>query len=152
MKKLLIVSLIFATVLAFSSFAMAKPKKFTCPPTILATDTADPTEVCFDWDWGCRGTPVKYSVDVELLIAGEGWDDPLAETQGLSFGTSDRTDGEPMDATFLCVPIDAFVYWDGAVYADFYGDARAKVKALAPDSLYRQNNAFSAFDEFIIED
>ena len=62
MKKVLLVSLIFATVLAFSSTAMAKKDtQFTCAPTDPEIDTiTDLTVVCFDWDWvDCQGTPVK---------------------------------------------------------------------------------------------
>lgn len=153
MKKVLLVSLIFATVLAFSSTAMAKKDtQFTCAPTDPIIDTTtDTAVVCFDWDWECSGEPIKYSVDVELLVAGEGWDDPLAETQELSFGTSDRTDEEAFNETFLCVPIEAFVYWNGVEYVPFSGDAAAKVKALGKGPDFRQNNAFSAFTEFSLE-
>ena len=153
MKKTLIIGLTLTMVLAFSSFAMAKKDpQFTCPPPNLTIDTADPSEVCFDWDWDCPGTPIKYSVDVELLVGGEDWDDPLADIQELSFGTSDRTDEEPFDATFLCVPIEAFQYLDGDSYEPFFGDASAKVKALGKGPDFRQNNAFSAYTEFFLDE
>ena len=149
MKKALIIGLTLTMVMALSSFAMAKkPTQFTCAPTNMAVDTADPTVVCFDWDWECPGEPIKYSVDVELLVAGEDWDDPLADIQKLSFGTSDRTDEEPFNETFLCVPIEAFQYWDGVGPVPFLGDAAAKVKALGKGPDFRQNNAFSAYTDF----
>ena len=153
MRKALIIGLTLTMVMALSSFAMAKkPTQFTCAPSNVAVDNADPTVVCFDWDWvGCEGEPIKYSVDVELLVAGEGWDDPLAETQELSFGTSDRTDEEAFNETFLCVPIEAFVYWNGVEYVPFSGDAAAKVKALGKGPDFRQNNTFSSFAEFLID-
>jgi len=152
MKRVFIINLILVMVLVFSSFAMAKKDpQFTCPPTNLAVDTSDPTAVCFAWVWECEGTPIKYSIDVELLVSGEDWDDPLADIQELSFGTSDRTDEEPFDATFLCVPIEAFQYWDGDSYEPFLGDAAAKVKALGKGPDFRQNNTFSAYIEFSIE-
>jgi len=150
MKSVLSVSLIFVTVLALSSITMAKKDtQFTCPPTNLAVDTADPTVVCFDWDWECEGDPIKYSIDVELLVSGEDWDDPLADIQELSFGTGDE---EVSDETSLCVPIEAFQYWDGVeeVYVPFSGDAAAKVKALGKGPGFRQNNAFSAYTEFVL--
>ena len=152
MKRLFVVNLILVIVLALSSFAMAKKDtQFTCPPTNLTVDTTDPAAVCFAWDWECEGTPLKYSIDVELLVSGEGWDDPLADIQELSFGTGDRTDGEALDATFLCVPIEAFQYWDGDSYEPFVGDAAAKVKALGKGPDFRQNNTFSSYTEFSIE-
>jgi len=154
MKKVFLISVIFATVLAVSSTAMAKKDtEFTCAPTWVAIDTTDPAVVCFDWDWvNCQGTPVKYSIDVELLVVGEDWNDPLAETQKLSFGTGEE---EASDDTFLCVPVEAFVYWDGVekegVYVPFSGDAAAKVKALGKGPGFRQNNAFSVYEEFVVE-
>jgi hypothetical protein len=150
MKKVVLMGLIVAMVLAVGPLAMAKSNpQFTCAPTGLIVDVSDPAEVCFDWLWECPGTPVKYSIDVELLVSGEGWDDPLAEIQQLSFCTGDRTDGALPSDTFLCVPIEGFVYWDGLEYVPFTGDARAKVKALGKGR--SQNNYFSDWSEFTIE-
>jgi hypothetical protein len=142
-------------VFAFGPLAMAKSNpQFTCAPTNLTVETPVPgpafddvfiLEICFYWDWECSGTPVKYAIDVELLVDGQDWDDPLAEIQKLSFGTGDRTDGEAFNATFLCVPLDAFVYWDGDSYEPFTGTARAKVKALGKGR--SQNNAFSDWSD-----
>ena len=98
-----------------------------------------------------NASKVKYSIDVELLVSGEDWDDPLADIKQLSFGTSDRTDKEAFDETFLCVPVEAFQYFDGEVYVPFIGDAAAKVKSLGKGPDFRQNNAFSAFTEFSLE-
>jgi len=163
MKKVLIVSLTLALVLAFGSFAMAKKggipqhgfPQFSCCPSSLDVEIED-GEVCFDWYWDetVCGTPIKYSIDVELLVSGEDWDDPEADIQELSFGTSDRTDGEPLNAEFLCVPIEEFVYyvWDGYNWIpyQFEGTARFKVKALGKGK--SQNNPFSEWsDDFEIE-
>ncbi len=147
----MMMGLVLAMVLAVAPGAMAKGSQpqFLCPPTYVSADTSDPGQICFDWAWECSGEPVKYSIDVELLVSGEGWDDPLAEIQQLSFCTADRTDGEAFNATFLCLPVEAFVYWNGVEYVPFTGDARAKVKALGKGR--SQNNAFSDWVEFSVE-
>jgi hypothetical protein len=164
MRKVIWIGLICGLVLAFCPFAMAGQggqhgfPQYTCAPTGLdvyfngAGDDAAPpgpaplAEVCFDWLWECGGTPVKYAIDVEMLVDGTGWDDPEAVIEKVSFGTGDRTDGEALNATFLCVPIEAFFYMDGLVPVQFGGDARFKVKALGKGK--SENNTFSNWFEF----
>ena len=152
MKKLLIVGMIFTMVFVFGSLAMAKSNpQFPCPnsTTGLTANTDDPAQVCFDWDdWAYEGTPVKYSIDVELLVAGETWDAEDAEIQDLSFGTGCRMDEAPISQTDLCVPVGEFVYDDdGDSLTDpvpCQGAARAKIKALGKGGKGRsQNNCFS---------
>jgi hypothetical protein len=166
MRKVFLLGIVFSLVFAFGPLAMAKSHpQYTCAPTNLTVgsslpvvDDIEPLEICFDWDWGCGGTPTKYSIDVELLVDGEDWDDPAAVIQKLTFSTGDRTDGEALNATFLCVPVGAFVYWDGDSYEPFTGTARAKVKALGKGSRWTtQNNAFSNWSDdfeigFVVDD
>ena len=150
MRRIFLFSLMM--VLIFSSHALAKKNpQFTVTPSNFTCDAgADP--VLFDWDeWTNSGTPTKYSIDVELLVSGTDWSDPEADIQQLSFGTSDRTDGEAINATFLDVPYNAFIYYDGEYYLPFSGDARAKVKALGKGSIFNsQNNTFSDWCNFSI--
>ena len=99
MKKALIVLLAIVMSLALGSAVMAGKKgpQIPCPPTGLVEVAGDEDKHCFDWDppdSECGKTPTKYSLDVELLLDGDGWDD-IAE---LTFNTADRTDlGEATD-------------------------------------------------------
>ena len=153
MKKILLIGLVFALVLALTPFAMAKKSPiFPCnqAPTGLAADVTDPAEVCFtwgDWGWGSIVQPEKYSIDVELMC-GEDWDD-TEDIQELSFGTS-------TPVLELCVPVEDFVWDDdgdpGTAPVSYTGPARAKIKALAPHTKgYTQNNCFSGWVEFTID-
>lgn len=153
MKKVLIVGLAFAVSLTFGSAVMAKKKgpQIPCPPTELELDLekSDCAQICFDWiapDPECGKTPTKYSLDVELLLDGEGWDD-IAE---LSFGTGDRTDLGEANDTDLCIAISSFVVYNTMTEMNeqFIGDARIKVKALGKgkkldNSDGSSDNAFS---------
>jgi hypothetical protein len=161
MRKAILIGLVLAVAVAFAPAAMAKGPmpQFTCAPTILPVDTTDPAKICFDWDWTCvvDVAPVKYSIDVQLLVSGEGWDDEEAVIQKLSFCTGDRDDGGLPTDTNLCVPIEEFVYlvWDDGlgelVSVPFTGPARAKVKALGKGR--SENNTFSDWsDDFVIGD
>ena len=145
MKKIMLLALVVAVVLSFSSLSFAKSSpKITCAPTWVSCEP-DADSVPLDWDlveWGCP-TPSKYSVEVELLIEGA-FDDPSAVTQKLSFGT-----GAFPYETALDVPLSAFVYWDGLEYLPFYGDARARVKGLLTPGK-SQNNTFSDWCTFTL--
>ena len=156
MKKIILISLIVGITLMFGAWAMAAPK--TAPPLLAPTGlicTPDADSVYFNWD-DVSGA-YKYSVDVEVLLEWGpegGWED--ATTFKLSFGTSDRTDGAPIDQSDLDVPADLFGYYyldgDGnQVWFDLSGyTARAKVKALNPPGK-SQNHPFSDWcDDFII--
>jgi len=156
MKKTILISLIVGITLMFGAWAMAAPK-IAVPlsePTNFSC-TVDADSVYFDWD-DVDGA-YKYSVDVEVLLEEGpegGWED--ATTFKLSFGTSDRTDGAPINQSDLDVPAELFGYY----YLDeFYNEvwfhltgytARAKVKALNPPGK-SQNHPFSDWcDDFII--
>lgn len=155
MKKTILISLIVGITLMFGSWAMAGPK--TAPslpaPTGL-TCTPDADSVYFDWE-DVSGA-YKYSVDVEVLLEEGpegGWGD--ASIFKLSFGTSDRTDGYPINQSDIDVPADLFgfyIYLDSIpTWVDLSGfTARAKVKGLNPPGK-KQNHLFSAWcDDFII--
>lgn len=149
MKKVLIVGLALVMSLALGSAVMAGKKgpQIPCPPLDLTEICGDEDKHCFDWEPpDCGKTPTKYSLDVELLLDGEGWDE-IAE---LSFGTSDRTDGGEHTDTDLCIPISSFVVYNTMTEQDeqFEGPARIKVKALAKgkklvNSDGSSDNAFS---------
>jgi len=170
MRKVLLVGLIFGLVLAFATFAMAKSNpQFPCPcvPTNLyayitgggddaaPADIAPSAEVCFEWSWGCGANVVKYAIEVEMLVGGTDWNDSAADIRKVTFCTADRTDYLLPTVPSLCVPIEAFVYWDGASYVPFSGDARFRVKGLGSGNVktkagFSQNNCFSAWYEFEI--
>jgi len=158
MKKFMMSFLILGLVLIFCSSTMAKKESGNLPaPTDLVcglADTDDDTvtdSVCFDWIAADGAT--KYSVDVE--VEADVTDDGVADmTVEFSFGTSDRTDGLPMDDPSLCVPLSEFVYdLDGDDILDpVSGPATAKVKGLNPPGKIngRQNHLFSLPCEFLL--
>jgi hypothetical protein len=151
MKKILLLGLIIAIVLSFSSIAFARGSSpvLDCRST-WETCTVDDDSVLFDWSWDlemCEPDPTKYSVDVEMLIDGESFDDPLAVIQKISFGTGDESNPA---ATALDVPLTSITYWDGYDFIPFVGDARARVKGLRPPGK-SQNNPFSDYCFFVIE-
>jgi len=122
----------------------------SCTNKLICTPDTD--SVYFDWD-NVDGA-YKYSVDVEVLLEEGpegGWED--ATVIKLSFGTSDRTDGFPIEQSDLYVPTDLFGYYlsDGITWVNLSGyTARAKVKALNPPGK-SQNHPFSDWcDDFII--
>ena len=151
MRKVILCCLIVAVVLSFGSLAFAgrgSSPVITCAP-VWDSCAPDADSVFFDWNidvWSCR-LPSKYALDVELLISGEGFDDPEAEIQKLSFGTGGQDD--PTE-TSLDVLLEGFVYWDGFAYVPFTGDARVKVKGLLTPGR-SQNNTFSDWCNFSIE-
>ena len=153
MKKTILISLIVGITLMFGAWAVAAPK--IAEPLDAPTGlTCDPGEdyVYFDWDDNVDGA-IKYSVDVEVLISGT-WEEGVIVK--LSFGTSDRTDGYPIEQSDLNVPADLFGYYyldesEAEVWFDLSGfTARAKVKALNPPGK-SQNHPFSDWcGDFII--
>ena len=150
MKRTIMISFIVGMTLILGSWVMAAPKPSLPSPTGLAC-VADGDSVVFTWDAVDGAT--KYSVDVEVLIDGT-WDEGVIVK--LSFGTSDRTDGESMSAPNLDVPFTDFVYdLDGDSLTPpnrLSGEAKAKVKALKPPGagFKSQNNPFSEWCEFSI--
>jgi hypothetical protein len=119
-------------------------------PENFTVDTVSiPGALVFDWD-NVEGA-VKYSVDVEGTVTY--WDELLlAEAQaevGLSFGTSDRTDGGLMGDSNLTVAVEdiaaAIAAQLGILPEDVMSlDGCAAVKALAPGKgAGSQNNPFS---------
>ncbi len=150
MKKILLVTVAVLFVLSMSSLSFAgkgSSPVITCAPVWDSCGPVDDS-VFFDWNlgtWYCD-YPSKYSVSVELLVSGEGFDDPEADIRTLSFGTGQEEDPT---LTELTVALDAFVYWDGFEYVPFTGDARARVKGLLTPGK-SQNNAFSDYCDFTI--
>jgi hypothetical protein len=119
-------------------------------PTNLTVGSGADT---LNFDWEDVDGAEKYSLDIEAVVTY--YDELLMENVAvevtLSFGTSDRTDGEPISASFLDVPVEDIL----TALLDQLGiddpgdiisveDPIAKVKALAPhDDKGRQNNPFS---------
>ena len=158
MKKFMMSLLILGLVMIFCSSTMAKKEPGNLPaPTNLACGLEDidgdavADSVCLDWIEVEEAT--KYSVDVEVEVDVDG--DGVADmTVEFSFGTSDRTDGLPMDDPSLCVPLSEFEYdLDGDGILDpVSGLATAKVKGLNPPGKIngRQNHPFSTKCEFLL--
>jgi len=125
MKKTSLISfLIVSVTLLFASLAVAAQPSPACDatPTGLVCPT-DADSVNFDWDTTvCPNatTADKYSVDISYASA-DGL--TLIET---SYGTSDRTDGLPMSASQLEVPLADLA----ALGIPCGQDIEAKVKAL----------------------
>jgi len=93
----------------------------------------------------------KYSVDIEGTVVYSDGDMRYTKDIELSFGTSDRTDGEPMSTSWLAISMDDFadavlaaIGGDPNVVVGFQLTSAAKVKALAPGKgKGRQNHPFS---------
>jgi hypothetical protein len=144
MKKAILIGFIAGIAMIFGSPAMALEAPIwddTCSEII--EDNGD-DYVCFGWE------PVegafKYTIDVEVPVYTDGVDEPYIVE--LSFGTSDRTDGNLMSDSDLCVPLTDFVYDHdndpGTDPVQLSGDASAKVRALAPGKgKGRQNHPFN---------
>jgi hypothetical protein len=118
-------------------------------PTGLSVTPVDDS-LYFDWD-DVVGA-VKYSLDIEGIVT---YYDEILLTNvtvevGVSFGTSDRTDGGDMGDSDLTLATDdivaAFAAELGVDVGDLVSieDATAKVKALSPgNGQGRQDNPFS---------
>jgi hypothetical protein len=122
-------------------------------PTGLTVSGDDPIEL----EWNPVADAAKYSVDIEGLVTY--WTTILVDDEevpfeaqaevGVSFGTSDRTDGLEMSEPSLTISIEALA----DAIADALGvdagdlvslDGSAKVKALDPGKgKGPQNNPFS---------
>jgi len=155
MKKVLMISLIFGLVLAIAPLAIAGKggvpqhgfPRVICPPSDPVVTPGDTDDICFDWAWPADpeclsgDTPIKYSIDVELLLAGAGFEADDAVIWHLCFSSDEMS---------LCVPIVAF-YYENELLApvQFTGPARAKVKGLSKGK--SQNNPFSGWTEFEVE-
>ena len=114
----------------------------------------------FSWD-ASRGAE-KYSVDCKCKVTYFNTETRTRETKEIkcSFGTSDRTDGQPISTPWLYFPQTAVVRIVLAKLAEegvdrtkvgaFQLECTAKVKALAHKTVRgRQNNAFSEPDDVV---
>ena len=133
----------------------------------------DPPDIWIAWltygvdtgvDWDDVIGAVKYSVDIEGLaifndgdlVDGDGDGDPLDPEileVGVSFGTSDRTDGGEMGDSDLTITLDELAAAIAAELGIPVEDVLAldetvyKVKALAPGKdKGRQNNEFDSIE------
>jgi len=156
MKKVLIVGLVIAVSLTFSSALMAAKggkkglpeTQIPCPPTGLEEVYGGDDVHCFEWvapatepeECAPAKAVKKYDLSVELLVEdGEGFDE-IAE---LSFNTTDREDGGLATDPDLCIAISSFVVYSTMTEQDeqFIGPARIRVKSLHKGR--RSNNGVS---------
>jgi len=113
--------------------------------------TFDGTTLATSWDEvttfenGDEAEAAKYSVSLEAGYdtTGDGEADTFVE---YDFGTSDRTDGEPISATFLDIPFEALsadLTDDGADNPIAPLSVEARVKALKAPGQGGNDNPFS---------
>ena len=149
----------FLGFIALAVALMAGPAFAALPAPANFTAAWDTDVLECDWDDVTGAT--KYSVDITATATYDtGEDDPdtgediLAEVEvEASFGTSDRTDGDPIGQSDLDIPEADIVDLLAALDAELVllgvdaisVDLEAKVKALNPGKgKGRQNNPFSS--------
>ena len=123
-----------------------------CMATALALEAPQNLTVAvvgndLECSWDAVDGADKYSVDVEAVVTLD-LDGVTEEVEvELSYGTSDRTDGEDMDDPNLTVPLlDGVTSQLGVLAEEVVSiEGTARVKALNPGKgRGRQNNDFSA--------
>lgn len=162
-KKALLMLTVVSLLLTIPTFG-AKEYGDLDPPFLFMAWYAPGVDTGLDWT-DVDGA-VKYSVDIEglavfndgELVDGDGDGDPLDPEileVGVSFGTSDRTDGGVMGDSDLTITLDELA---AAIAADLgipvedllsLTEPTYKVKALGPgNGKGRQNNEFDSMDVF----
>ncbi|MEF9438539.1 MAG: hypothetical protein L0922_07325 [Candidatus Mariimomonas ferrooxydans] len=144
-----VISLAMAFTLGFAGDVIAG-NTTACPnPPTGLTCVINATDNIIEADWtlvNCGdGNPAeKYSVSVEAGYDtdGDGISDTYVE---FDFGTSDRTDGDPISESDLDIPIEGLdIDVDGDGVIDSPIEAELKVKGLSHYAKkLKQNNAWS---------
>lgn len=119
-----VVTMALAFGLPGPAWPLEAPQNVAC---VLATDAATQQQLEVTWD--PLNDATKYSVDV---IAGYEVDGVTQSTE-FSFGTSDRTDGEPISAPFLNIALSDLAYdftADGVDNPSLPSAASVRVKGL----------------------
>ena len=111
MKKVLLMSFVILMTMIFGLSAHAQlpaPENLSCGLADTDGDTSNDSVCC---GWNPVIGAVKYSLDIEIPVdttePADGIADMVVE---LSFGTSDRTDGESMSYPHLCVLLSDIAY------------------------------------------